>query len=164
MGLSGRKKPQLNSIDRKIAREDFEVYFDDARARLGHAVTLAQGAIRSLVLVSGGAILSLLTLVGNSSVEVEKVALYWAFFWFGGALVTGLLSSILAAVSQINYMMSSTEEGWKAQAESYGKAYPNDGTNDDRLGDRATLFALSSAIFSLILFIVGSFVALGAIT
>lgn len=151
-------------IHREIAKEDFSIYFDDAKERLGHAISLGQSALRSLFLVNGGAILALLTLVGNSGAIVERRALFWAFIWFGAGMMATLISSILFALSQMFFMQSSNEEGWKAQATYHGTSYPKDGTRDDQIGDVTISATIILAILALVLFLCGSFVALDAIT
>lgn len=151
-------------IHREIAKEDFSVYFEDAKERLGHAISLGQSALRSLFLVNGGAILAMLTLVGNSNAVVEERALFWAFIWFGSGLISTLASSVLFAISQMFYMQSSNEEGWKAQAIYHATPYANDGTRDDRIGDLTMKGTIMLALLALILFLIGSFVALDAVT
>ncbi len=149
---------------RKYAEDDFKVYFDDAHARLGHAISLGQGTVRSLFLVNGGALIALLTLVGNTGVEVEHRALFFAFIWFGAGLFLTLVASLTFALSQMFFMQSSNTEGWKAQAAKHGHEYSENGDLDDRRGDTFLASTIVLALFSIVFFIIGSFVALDAIT
>lgn len=158
------KAAQLARLRRSMAEDDFNVYFDDASARLGHAVSLGQGTVRSLFLVNGGAIIALLTLVGNASATVENRALFYAFVWFGVGLFLALLASLAFPLSQMFYMQSSNTEGWKAQAEKHGQEYPESGDRDDVRGEILLTSTIVLAFLSIVFFIIGSFVALDAIT
>ena len=151
-------------IFREIAKEDFGVYFADAKSRLDHAVAIAQSAYRSLFLVNGGAIIALLTFVGHTAPAIEQRALFWSFVWFGIGLGATLAGMIAFAFSQMYYMQSSNEEAWKAQAAFHGITHDGDGTKDDQLGDATIKAAVICALIGLAMFIVGSFTALDAIT
>lgn len=63
---------------------------------------LVQGALRSFILVNGGAIVALLTFIGNRDVRGVSQDLWVSLMSFSGGLGFGLASTALAYLAQLN--------------------------------------------------------------
>jgi len=69
---------------------DYETYKAEEAQRLGFQHDFAQAALKSAVLVNGGAIVALFTFLGNEKVVVHPDLLFWSFGSFAAALGSGL--------------------------------------------------------------------------
>jgi hypothetical protein len=92
---------------------------------------------------NGGAIVGLLTFVGNRAVVVEPQTLWWAFVWFSLGIGGALLAYLAGFLAQAAHMNGEA---------AYKK------------GGSFAVLGLVAAGTSILLFIVGAFVALDAIT
>jgi hypothetical protein len=113
-----------------------------AASRQSYQVEFAKSALANLTLVSGGAVVALLTFVGNTDKGHEPIALWWAFFWFTISLASAIAAHFPAFLSQFEFM--------KAE--------------DSPRGHFWFWIGLSVGGVSLGTFIAGAFVALDAIT
>ena len=154
---------ELERIQREIAFEDYRANVEETGKRLGFQVDYSQAGLRNLQLVNGGAIIALLTIVGNTNVDFEYRALWWAFFWFGSGLTLSLVAYFGAFFSQHFYMQQTYLQAWHSQARARGIIKPDDSMSIYHRGNVSLGVAVSAAIVSLICFVVGSFVALGGL-
>lgn len=148
---------------KQLAAEDYEAAIGEAGERLRFQVDFAQSVLKSLLIVNGGAIVSLLTLIGNSDASFSKRDIWWSFFWFAGGVATALAAYFGAFLSQYFFLQSTTHEAWNAQLASKAIKPRYDPKAPLRFGNRALWVAFCFAIFSLMQFVTGSFVALGGI-
>jgi len=135
----------MEDKDQSEAWEDFKV-------RHQAAVEYAQAALKSLVLVNGGAILSLLTFVGNADSTVDKALISYSFLAFGIGLIFALGAHFAAYWAQEGYLNSAV-----ARAEG------NDPLDGNRKGDRGVFWGIFTGALSLLGFTIGAFLALDAI-
>lgn len=77
---------------------------DEMNARLGFQHELSQSLFRSLVLINGGAVIGLLTFIGNSMANIEPVAMKEAFWAFGGSLTMVFFAYLFSYYSQAFFM------------------------------------------------------------
>lgn len=83
--------------------------YEDARVSTGATINFASGGVRSLFLVHGGALIALLTFVGNAGYEKATLSgLQSAFFLFGGGLFFALTAAFGAYFAQALATLSST--------------------------------------------------------
>ena len=143
---------------------EFELAAKDAEMRLDYADRYAHAGIKSLFLVNGAAIISLLTFIGNGATEYDKRGLFWAFAWFALGLAAALLANFGAYFCQNFYMLHSMKRAWNAKYKSSGINHAIDNSKDMRIGNLWIGIAIVSAISSFLLFLLGIFVALVAIT
>ena len=129
--------------------------WDDFKLRHEAAVAYAQSALKTLVLVNGGAIIALLTFIGNQGGQFDPRGISWSFVWFGLGLSFAIAAHFPAYLSQIKYLESARS-----------RMSPKDGKRSraDGLADDFAVAVFAALIFSLCLFLVGSFVGLVAIT
>ena len=122
--------------------------------------------IKGLTFVNGGAILALLTFVGNHSSTINPAQLRSAFTAFAVGLASALFSYVGAYFSQGSYSHSETSDSWNHQSDmrQMPRLYTEDANKERRTG---TIFEISGVFCvaaSLISFVVGSFSALNSIT
>ena len=101
--------------ERVIARMDAEARIDSASHRLRFQQETAISAIKALTLANGGAILSLLTFVGNHAAKVQAANFEGAFISFAAGLSVALFAYLPAYYSQAWFMHSETSDAWNSQ-------------------------------------------------
>lgn len=152
-------KPDPKGYDEK----NFVARSGEAQDRIKYQVEFAQSALKSLVLVNGGGILSLLTALGNSSMHHDNQGMFWSFVWFGCGLGSGLTAYFGAFFSQLYFYNAAQQEAWDAQARAHSLATETETTGDFERGNRSMRFGLIAATASLSSFVIGAFVALNAL-
>ena len=160
------RKPAARPSEKHIrafSAEDYAANIADAADRLRFQTEFSQSALKNLHLVNGGAIIALLTFIGNSSATFGERSMWWAFFWFASGLGSSLIAYFGAYFSQVAFMEVSLKLAWNAQRRSVGVEEVYDFKPDFALGNRALYFGISAAVASLMSFVVGSFVALGGL-
>ena len=126
--------------------------WEDFKIRHEAAVGYAQAALKSLVLVNGGAILSLLTFIGNANSNVDKPLISYAFACFGLGLFSALIAHGAAYWAQEGYLNAAV-----ARAEN------RESSDGNSKGDKGVFWGLIAAILSGLGFLAGAFLALDAI-
>lgn len=154
---------QLTDADRKIAEVDSAFWREDALKRLDGASGYAQAVWKSLMLMNGGAIVALFTLIGNSGAAVERYWLWWAFGSFVLGLASTLGSNATGFVCQSYYMHQSTKRAWNAQEIMHSRKPVFDEKKPGVLGELWEIVSIVLAVCALLLFIVGSGFALAAL-
>lgn len=157
-----------NERIRDINRRDYEGHQSDAVQRLQFQHDFAQSALRTLVLVNGGAIIGLFTFIGNGRAAFDGAGLKCAFAWLVVALFLSMFAYFGAFYSQANYMNASAYAA-VASREALGNLErdPNNRRQQDRLrfwGDVCIWLGIGSAFASLGSFALGSWFALSAVT
>lgn len=132
-----------------------DIDWEDFKLRHEAAVGYAQASLKSLILVNGGAILALLTFLGNTNAEFGPRGMFYAFVWFSVGLTLSMLAHGLAYFVQESYLNA-------AAARMNGKVEETNGAN--RSGSVFIFAAALCCLGGLVLFITGAFVALFAIT
>ena len=157
--------PMFDDDDRKIAALDQHFFQSSAMIRLESISNFAQSLWKSLMIVNGGAIVALFTLLGNSDLAVDRYWLWWAFFMFAIGLGTTLFSNLTAYVTQSAYWQQDISGAWNAQEQMHGR-FPKWEKNVNRSSAIGNVFewtALVSAIIGLAAFLGGSWCALTAV-
>lgn len=147
----------------KVAQADYAAFMQETSERLRYQIEFAQATLRNLHFVNGGAVIALLTLVGNSAVSYDPRAIWWSFVWFGTGLFFSLAAYFGAFFSQSYFMNATLAQAWNAQAVSHNLPEPHDIMPDIKRGDTAFKGGVAFASLSLLMFVVGAFVALGGI-
>lgn len=161
--VSGDTKPlQIRDQDRiAVAQMDYQHHMRDAEKRLDFQQELGVQALKGLTLVNGGAIIGLVTFIGNKGTTFNQWLLGWAMLAFAGGLVIDLIAYILGYLSQSEIMNMSVSQGWNAQRTMVG--VPIDQTEVQKhykRGEKVLRFAIAAAVLSLGAFCLG--VALAA--
>lgn len=158
--MSVEKTPE----QRKVMEDEAVRWWDSAHERLRFSVEYAQQGIKALFIANGGGIISLLTFAGNTKSVVEPIALFWSFCWFGGGVSLALLTYIAGYVSQAEVMQDEFYSSRHAVLAWLDRAPEFETTIHAKRGEIAERIGIGCAIGSLVLFIVGAFVGLDAIT
>lgn len=143
---------------------DYERYSAEEAQRLGFQHDFAQAALKSSVLVNGGAIVALFTFLGNDKAVLDPDWLFWSFGCFAFALACGLAAYLGAFLSQGFYMnfiayratQSRNAMGSIPDEEGHGAKE----RRQEALGDIAIRFAVGACVLSLSGFVAGSLCAL----
>lgn len=155
--------PSMNTVA-DSAKLSFDEYMKEASSRLQYQMDLAQSLLRALTLGNGGAIIALLTFIGNTDAAIEQHTIWWAFLSYGAALVCVFSAYIAGFFSQQYFYVSTLYEAWNEQATLAGQVGSYDHLTPFRQGNIALGIAIALALISLIGFIAGSLFALSAIT
>lgn len=148
---------------REIALDDYRAYIAEGAERTRFQVDYSQSTLRNLQLVNGGAIVALLTFLGNNDVAFNFRGIWWAFVWFGCGLFSSLAAYLGAFFSQHFYMQVTYLQAWNAQLRARGLQEKYEIQSDHKRGNVALACGVSLAVLSLVFFIIGAFVALLAL-
>jgi hypothetical protein len=155
-----KKQFDIEQVTREIALEDFRVNIDEAADRLRFQVEFAQSTLKNLYLINGGALVALLTFIGNTGIDFDQLAMWWSFLWFALGLAASMFAHLGAYFSQAYYMEQTFKQAWNAQLRAKGAQENFDFTREYRLGNFWLYFGVVAACTSLFMFIVGTFVGL----
>lgn len=149
-----------DQTERQIAIEDYKLNAQEGMERLKYQVEYSQAALRNLQLVNGGAMIALLTFIGNVDGAIHTNSVFWSFVWFSIGLTTSLTSYLGAYFSQSSFMNVAFSQAWEAQHRAKGSAttYPFD--KHMKRGNIALAIAIGLAIASMACFVIGAFVAI----
>lgn len=150
---------------RDQAREEASRRWDEATERLKFATEYAHAGLKGLFLANGGAILALLTFLGNNrSARVESNDIWWAFISFAVGLSGVLAAYIAGYASHASTMQAIFARYANALSVSQGVPGSADSTKYDKLANRTENFGIALFVASLVSFVCGAFLALDAIT
>jgi hypothetical protein len=142
---------------------DYDNRIAEVAQRLGFQQEIGLAALRSLTLVNGGAVIGLLTFIGNEAPAVDPLLMRWSFGAFGAGLFFTLAAYLGGYFSQSHLMNMALQMAWDDQRELAGKARTGAGEELLKSGNRILLAAVACATTSLLCFGVGAFSALFAI-
>lgn len=155
----------VSDSSREAARQSCEALTAEALARLQFSVTFAEQALKGLMLVNGGAVIALYTVIGNAgALNLDAGRLWAAFGCFVAGLVLTLLAYLGAFASQNFYHVSAQHEAWNYQDEAQnGKRGAHDHVRPYVIGHWAQIAGVGFAILSLAAFAIGSGFALSGV-
>lgn len=117
------------------------------------------------MLVNGGAIVALFTLLGNASMKVDAARIWYAFFAFALGIFATLASNLVAYITQSAYFQQDTSSAWNAQELMHGRPpkWQKALDREIKIGGFTEWTALVAAVVGLLAFLVGSMLALSAV-
>lgn len=127
----------------------------DSEMRLQYQHEYALAGLKTLVLINGGAIIALLTYIGNTNRRTSE-AVMSAFGGYAAGIILAVLAYLFAYTSQQHFMNSSTAHGYRA----LGHEADMDTDKEEKDGGIRSAAAMVLAVLSLIGFIAGSLAAL----
>lgn len=99
-----------------VARLDYDAAIADAAERVKYQVALVDRGLQGLMLINGGALVALFTLLGSKApVHLDARLLWCAFGFFALGLALTLLANLAAFLSQGAFYTVSIMEAWDAQ-------------------------------------------------
>lgn len=164
VGAAKTSSQENELVRHEFAKFDFDEKMKEASCRLQYQMDLAQSLFRALTLGNGGAIIALLTFIGNNDAAVDKNAIWWAFLLYGFGLVGVFCGYIGGFFSQRYFYVSTIYEAWNAQATHVGEIGAYNHIDPYNKGHVALFAATGFAVISLIAFIAASMLGLAAIT
>lgn len=155
-------------IPREILGLDPESARAELLERLKFQVGYSEAIIKSLILVNGGAMVALFTLIGSASTAAvfrfDTKALWAAFALFAAGLALTLLAAIGGFFSQGFFYGVTQQELWMAQEARLTGCIPKDERPAGlRRGQAAQYAGVACAILSTACFSIGAGVALSAV-
>ena len=146
-------------MPKKILELGYESFRDEARERLRMQESLAQTCFRSLVLVNGGAIIALFSLLGSNAEiahQVPGLQLWLAFAAFAAGLTATIVANLAGFFMQLHYASMTERQMWNKELELAGRVPAYDFEECLIAGDRWENVAILSVGLSLVFFAVGA--------
>lgn len=153
-----------DKIKREIAMQDYEQQSAEAMARLQYQVDYSKALLNGLTIGNGGAILALLTFIGNTKTKVDPATMQGAFAVYGGGLTLVMIAYASGFFTQYFFYDATQNQAWNAQAEASGREPQYNIATPMKLGNIALVVGIIAAVGSLACFISGSLQALAALT
>lgn len=152
------------NLKRAIALQDYEQQSTEALARLQYQVDYSKALLGALTVGNGGAIIALLTFIGNTGSKVDPANMQGAFGTYGAGLAFVLVAYASGFFAQLYFYNVCQKQAWNAQAEALGTKGENEFEGDMAKANAALGAGIVSAVASLGCFVWASLLALGAIT
>jgi len=152
------------NIGRTVALQDYQHQSAEAMARLQYQIDYSKALLGGLTVANGGAILALLTFIGNTGSKVHPQSMKDAFTVYGAGLAAVLIAYGCAFATQGFFYHVSQKQAWNAQMEALGVKGDNDFEDDAVKAGRSLAGAVIAATISLICFAWASIAALEALS
>lgn len=149
---------------REAAQQDYHAQTTEALARIQYQIDYSKTLLNGLMLGNGGAILALLTFIGNTGSKVDPAVMQNAFRLYALGLAFVFAAYVGAFFSQYFFYNSAQFMAWNAQAEAIGGTSEYDAAKEQRYGSWSMGAGVLLCLFSLICFIWASVSALNALT
>jgi len=149
---------------RAVALQEYEAQTSEAQARVQYQIEYAKTLLNSLMLGNGGAILALLTFIGNTGSKVAPAMMHNAFGLYATGLAFVFVAYIGAFFSQFFFYNAAQFMAWNAQAQANGLEPGYNVGPEGMRGNIAMGVGIVFCFLSLICFIWASVSALNALT
>ena len=123
-GKAMMASPPAGPLPHHVLELGYASFRDEARERLKMQETLAQACFRSLVLVNGGAIIALFSLIGSNAriaSEVSGGQLWFAFAAFAAGLTAIIVANLAGFFMQVHYASTTERQMWNKELELAGR-------------------------------------------
>jgi hypothetical protein len=146
----------------QIATIDYEELRRDAQERLPLATQIALAALSGLMLANGGAIVALLTFIGNRAptAKLDPALLASAFGLFALGVALTVTAHILGYCIQTDYYQYANHAAANAKRRMHGLPDAFDPDKYDRRGTRLEKLAIGACVASMLCFVGGAGTAL----
>ena len=153
-----------DKMKREIGLQDYEAQSAEALARLQYQVDYSKALLGALTVGNGGAIIALLTFIGNTGSKVDPASMQGAFGVYGLGLTFVLVAYASGFFTQLYFYDVCQMQAWNAQAEALGGKGENEFDGAMKKGNRALVAGVIVSLASLGCFVGASLLALDAIT
>jgi uncharacterized membrane protein len=149
-----------------IAALDYDLAKADLLERLRFQASFAEIAWKSLTLINGGAIVSLLTFIGHENSNLNANSLWNAFAAFCLGLAFCVASILAGFLAQAYFMKSTISNAWNLKAEMHGHEprYTAEAFRQLRTGNIFEVIAIAVNVLSFLAFVVGAGFSVSAIS
>ncbi|HRK64394.1 MAG TPA: hypothetical protein PLN53_08355 [Terricaulis sp.] len=158
--------PEMAELRRDLVRIKYEQGLASVSDRSKAVFEFAYIALKSLILVHGGALIGLLTFLGNFPQAANASGAWWAYAAFVFGLFTALLAVIFSYAAQTYFFWAEGSNPEIEAMQSFGldtSEAAKPAQKNARTGIRYQLCAVGSGAISALAFLGGAFVALGAV-
>ncbi|WP_156500533.1 hypothetical protein [Croceicoccus bisphenolivorans] len=156
-------KGGLPDAIRQQALQNFETYTSEAADHLRWQTETSQSSLKNLTLANGGAVIAILSFIGNRNPQFNEQQLWIAIALFVSGLGCALLGYILADRSHSYFYSFAKASAWFEQAKANGLKLQEPNKNDLLAGNRFMRASASASFFSLSGFIVGAAAAISSL-
>lgn len=160
-------KPVLSDPTKQYSREiavlDYEAAKEEAIERLRFQNELASSLIKNLLLINGGAIVAILTFVGNTKSDLSRMDLKGSLVLFAAGCVFCIVASILGFFAGERFHDATISEAWNAQLRMNGESERHSVSVEIKCGRLAYRFAVLFVLTSVLAFVFGAFNAIDAL-
>ena len=153
-----------DKMKREIGLQDYEAQTAEALARLQYQVDYSKALLGALTVGNGGAIIALLTFIGNTGSKVDPASMQIAFGIYGAGLACVLVAYTCGFFTQLYFYDVCQKQAWNAQAEALGGKGENEFDGAMNKGNRALVGGVIASLASLSCFVGASLLALRSIT
>ena len=161
--MSEHEIEQRRSASREMSRIDVETSMQRAADRIKFQQEIGVAGNRSIMLANGGAIVALLTFIGNSDAVYQAYDLKTAFICFGLGITSALLSFIASYVGQEWLSNFDTTNAWNHQLDYLGQKRTHDPTKERNMGWGLMVAASTFSLSGVSAFAIGAWFALNGI-
>ncbi|MFC3785822.1 hypothetical protein GGR90_002010 [Sphingopyxis italica] len=141
-------------------RRDYEAYMAEAAQRLQFQHDFSQSALKTLVLVNGGAIIALFTFLGHERAAFDLLWLKRSFASFAGGLGLAMFAYFGAFYSQASYMLAVHKQAINSRSAMARLDHREDESSEEKRGDTFLKVGVGAALLSLGSFAGGAIAAL----
>lgn len=141
-------------------RRDYEAYMAESAQRLQFQHDFSQSALKTLVLVNGGAIIALFTFLGHERAAFDLLWLKRSFASFAGGLGLAMFAYFGAFFSQAKYMLAVHKQAINSRSAMARLEHREDESSDEARGNIFLMVGVGSALASLAAFVGGAVSAL----
>ena len=149
---------------RDVALQDYEAQSAEALARIDYQVDYSKALLNALTVGNGGAILAILTFIGNTGAKVAPATMKGAFIGYGVGLACVFAGYAAGFFTQFYFYRAAQEQAWNAQAAALAAQPEYDPMPSMHRGNIALGLAIALAMASLVAFVWASLLAIEALT
>lgn len=152
------------TMNRDEMLRDIESETAESMERLRLAADLAKSGLHTLTIVNGGALVALFTLIGTGKMPFATGLLWAAFIAFVLGIAASLVAFLAGHASQNQFYIVSAHRAHNLAAELAGRTPSSDVNGPMTFGNKCLKAAVASSAISIMLFVIGSGLALAAFT
>lgn len=151
--------PPGGPLPKKVLELEHAGFRQESFERLRMQESLAQACFRSLVLVNGGAIIALFTLIGSNAAIARQApgpTLWLAFAAFAAGLAATVFGNAAGFAMQVHYATMTERQMWNKELELAGRPPAYDVERSLYSGDWWQKAAVASVALALAFFGIGA--------
>lgn len=158
--------PAIAQLSSDFAKIRYEASLTATYERSKSVMDFALLGLRSLIIVNGGALVGLVTFIGNFGAAEDNSGAVLAFTLFVFGLFSGFLAVLFSYLAQQHFFWSETHDCDREAREMFGldtNIVRADLVNDWKIGTRYQIVAIVIALLSALMFVIGALAALNNI-
>lgn len=138
-----------------LATADYEHHVQEVSERLGFQQELSVAGLKGLMFINGGAIVGLLTFIGNASPQFDQLTLGRGIIAFVVGLIANMVAYLAGYYSQAHFMNLAVVQSRDDQRSILGLEPSGAAEAFLKTGNGVLMLAVISSVLSLVSFCVG---------